>query len=816
MSDVEKIRGLQHSPLQYLFEPISRWFHARHPQRPSAYEETANGSPLHAQTEDSSAKFWSVYNSEAERYDSALMESWKADMEGMLIFSGLFSASLTAFIIESYKNLVPDTGNMTVALLSQVSQQLSAQSDGSNFTVSPPPPFEAPISSLVCNGLWFVSLGLSLTCALLATLVEQWARQFMHYTEIRPSPARRARVFSRFGIHAIVDLIPLLLHLGLILFLAGLAVFLVPINSIMAGIVASILVVFVTFYVVITILPIISLDCPYRTPVSGILWRLVQYISMLFNHPFIGRSLTDAVLTAAMQRRDIRDERAVLWTLESLTDNTELLPFVEATHEIIDGPTGLRRVDDHLFNLVLSPTADAHTSLPWRILSLLWSAETLPVDDPLRARRQNAGLRALWALGIVASRISRARAKAVYRIDHASLHRLSIPVAHRIALDSVMIYVDLKSIQARLEDIGTMLSNRDLSVPRERRRVVRILRSGREFEAARRELEKLHTASGFNWPYQFSRIAIRLVASAFRERVAPYRLHATCEEILPHVFASLFEGAPEELWHSLHPLLTFVPTIYWYLAHRAGGVNMDAVFAACSLETWHGQFYALVALCLWSKRFTTALDCESVLVAVQGSTSTLRIPHLKARRTEPEWSAHTPGHSHDIQEIASHLLLQDTPGAVAEDETSSISPMETNARLVNQLSERYAAEFTIFSPEATLTYLRREWTPFLTESMSTSTQLEFAQAVLRLALQSIVSSLWEDLDPDGKLAEKFTDQQRLGRFCLPNAVPPSPLVGRRPGRAFSFAESFVAGGPPQVAGMSPLASPVERGQDTHV
>jgi hypothetical protein len=177
--------------------------------------------------------------------------------------------------------------------------------------------------------------------------------------------------------------------------------------------------------------------------------------------------------------------------------------------------------------------------------------------------------------------------------------------------------------------------------------------------------------------------------------------------------------------------------------------------------------------------------------------------------------------------------------------------METNDRLVSRLSERYAAEFTHFlssctssaqlpyKAEATITYLRREWTPFLTGSMSTSTQLEFAQAVLRLAecacdsdkveLQSIVRSIWEDLDPDGKLAKKFTDQRSvailaqalamhndLAESVVPTAVPPSPLVGRRPGRAFSFAESFVAGGPPSVAGMSPLASPVERGQDTPV
>ncbi|KAJ7475630.1 hypothetical protein B0H11DRAFT_1666448, partial [Mycena galericulata] len=110
---------------------------------------------------------WSVYITEAERYDSALVESWKADMEVILIFSGLFSASLTAFIIESYGNLTPDRGDMTVALLSQVSLQLSTHFNGSQLALPSPEPFRVPISSLVCNGFWFVSLGLSLTCALL-------------------------------------------------------------------------------------------------------------------------------------------------------------------------------------------------------------------------------------------------------------------------------------------------------------------------------------------------------------------------------------------------------------------------------------------------------------------------------------------------------------------------------------------------------------------------------------------------------------------------------------------------------------------------
>ncbi|KAJ6535704.1 hypothetical protein B0H19DRAFT_903209, partial [Mycena capillaripes] len=121
---------------------------------------------------------WAVYVSEAEKYDKALIESWKNDMEGMLIFTGLFSASLTSFIVESYKTLIPDPGDSTVQLLSQISQQLAAAANGSTFQVQAPTHFTPPATSVVCNALWFISLGLSLTCALIATLLEQWARDF--------------------------------------------------------------------------------------------------------------------------------------------------------------------------------------------------------------------------------------------------------------------------------------------------------------------------------------------------------------------------------------------------------------------------------------------------------------------------------------------------------------------------------------------------------------------------------------------------------------------------------------------------------------
>ncbi|KAJ7478624.1 hypothetical protein B0H11DRAFT_2234084 [Mycena galericulata] len=209
-----------------------------------------------AELDDSEAactQLWSVYVSEAERYDKALVE--RVNMDGMLIFAGLFSASLTAFIIESYKTLTPDSA--------------SRERKRGNVPSPRPRRFCTPMTSVVCNTLWFISLGLSPACALIATLVEQWAREFVQKAEMRPSPVIRARIFSylyyglkRFNMHVVVDLVPLLLHMSLVLFFAGLIAFLLPINHIIMAVAAALLGIVVTSYCTLTVLPLLYLDCP--------------------------------------------------------------------------------------------------------------------------------------------------------------------------------------------------------------------------------------------------------------------------------------------------------------------------------------------------------------------------------------------------------------------------------------------------------------------------------------------------------------------------------------------------------------------------
>ncbi|CAK5264352.1 unnamed protein product [Mycena citricolor] len=219
-------------------------------------------------------KLWSVYIYEAQKYDQGLIEGWRSEMDGLLIFAGLFSGVVTTFIIDSYKTLNPDSGSQTVvllsqtvALLSEISSQLASMNNATAVADALPPPaaFSPPVSSLVCNALWFASLGLSLSSALVATLVKQWAQEYQHRTSMFSSPSVRSRVYMylyyglrRFNMHAVVGVPPLLLHGALLLFFAGLVAFLVPINIFIMAIISALLLLFILVYGTFTALPYFS------------------------------------------------------------------------------------------------------------------------------------------------------------------------------------------------------------------------------------------------------------------------------------------------------------------------------------------------------------------------------------------------------------------------------------------------------------------------------------------------------------------------------------------------------------------------------
>lgn len=120
-----------------------------------------------------------------------------------------------------------------------------------------------------------MSLVISLTCAVLATLLQQWSRRYLRVAYPRCSSHKRARIrtFYATGVEksylpTVVETLPALLHVSLFLFFAGLAVFLFGVNHTMSGFVIAWVGLCVVIYAYLTILPIRHKDSPYSAPLS--------------------------------------------------------------------------------------------------------------------------------------------------------------------------------------------------------------------------------------------------------------------------------------------------------------------------------------------------------------------------------------------------------------------------------------------------------------------------------------------------------------------------------------------------------------------
>ena len=134
---------------------------------------------------------------------------------------------------------------------------------------------------------------MSLSCALWATSLHQWARRYIRLTQpARCSPEKRARMRAYFAngvdkmqIPLAVEGLPTLLHLSLFLFFVGLGIFLFNVHREVFIFVVSWIGFFSTVYGLITLLPLIRHDSPYNTPLSTPAWFLyarIHHVILIF------------------------------------------------------------------------------------------------------------------------------------------------------------------------------------------------------------------------------------------------------------------------------------------------------------------------------------------------------------------------------------------------------------------------------------------------------------------------------------------------------------------------------------------------------
>ncbi|KAG6852589.1 hypothetical protein C0991_010772 [Blastosporella zonata] len=178
--------------------------------------------------------------------------------------------------------------------------------------------------------------------------------------------ARRASIrtflfrgIEKWKMDEFVEFIPILLHLSLLFFFVGLCIFLSTISRAVSSVIIIIMSFCVSFYLFATLAPVLDPSAPYQTPISSILWRILQRLGgryahcrLRHSHPFHSASIMHNDVELASSTIDIgreevaiypviqdnalrRDSTAMSWVYEKITDEEDLERFADTIPGIL-------------------------------------------------------------------------------------------------------------------------------------------------------------------------------------------------------------------------------------------------------------------------------------------------------------------------------------------------------------------------------------------------------------------------------------------------------------------------------------------------
>ncbi|KAG9080542.1 hypothetical protein FRC06_006456, partial [Ceratobasidium sp. 370] len=173
--------------------------------------------------------------------------------------AALFSAILTAFVLESAKQLEPNKADQTVAILREISRAL--QTNGAqNAVIDQSDPgsdaeFHPKRNAIWVNCLWFLSLSLSVAVSLAAMLAKQWCYYYLSTRNgdtITQAEERQKRYsgLAKWRMRGILEHLPMLMHVAL------------------ASTVSAVSVSALCFYLGTIFLPVMDKFCPFKTTQS--------------------------------------------------------------------------------------------------------------------------------------------------------------------------------------------------------------------------------------------------------------------------------------------------------------------------------------------------------------------------------------------------------------------------------------------------------------------------------------------------------------------------------------------------------------------
>ncbi|KII87728.1 hypothetical protein PLICRDRAFT_646284 [Plicaturopsis crispa FD-325 SS-3] len=244
----------------------------KHSQQPDMLSDTRYLNFGDTLTEH--AEVWEHYLQEATIRDKDMLTSWSQNMDALLVFSGLFSAVVTTFLVDAYKLLQPDPQQMTNALLLNIAQSFHALANNATIPVyiEPSDQNQTTVAATFVNCAWFASLAFTLAASLIILLVKQLILGYGFNIEVGSQQEQahcrqqRRDALRTWHIPSLINSLPTILHVSLGLFFVGLVVQLQAINT--TNFIVTVILVgsIFMFYMITTVSPLFNSSCPFDSP----------------------------------------------------------------------------------------------------------------------------------------------------------------------------------------------------------------------------------------------------------------------------------------------------------------------------------------------------------------------------------------------------------------------------------------------------------------------------------------------------------------------------------------------------------------------
>ncbi|KAG8948923.1 hypothetical protein FRC00_008397, partial [Tulasnella sp. 408] len=227
---------------------------------------------------DDGGHFYRYYDALADELDEDMVKSLKSQLDGILIFAGLFAGVNSAFLAltlpEMSADPVDDTNALLLQLITGGNGTIRSSEDLPSASFAPSP------GIFPVNVLFSFSLTLALICSFLAVLGQQWLVYYRKRSgggleHQRWEQLRRYLGAKRWRLEAILDdILPGLLQFALVIFCVGFVAYLRTLSKTMCYVIAGPMAVAGAILLIVGIAGAWDQWCPFKSPLS----HLLQFI----------------------------------------------------------------------------------------------------------------------------------------------------------------------------------------------------------------------------------------------------------------------------------------------------------------------------------------------------------------------------------------------------------------------------------------------------------------------------------------------------------------------------------------------------------